>query len=79
MEKAFVASKEEIVRLIKNGVFSFDPQLVTCLSPDYSNTGSHQSVARRVGDWCWLVESSATLLRLATVPLRERQLHVWRG
>ena len=26
MEKAFVACKEEIVRLIKNGVFSFDPE-----------------------------------------------------
>ena len=39
MEKAFVASKKEIVRLIEEGVSAFDPELTTCLSPDYSNTG----------------------------------------
>ena len=39
MEEAFVASKKEIVRLIEEGVNSFDPELTTCLSPDYSNTG----------------------------------------
>ena len=39
MEEAFVASKKEIVRLIKEGVDAFDPELTTCLSPDYSNTG----------------------------------------
>ena len=39
MESAFVASKEEIVKLIRNGVFSFDPRLITCLSSDYSKAG----------------------------------------
>ena len=39
MEKAFVASKLEIVRLVREGVFSFDPDLTTCLSPDYSKAG----------------------------------------
>jgi hypothetical protein len=39
MEEAFVASKKEIVRLIEEGVYSFDPELTTCLSPDYSKTG----------------------------------------
>ena len=38
MENAFIASKE-IMKLIRNGVFSFDPGLITCLSPDYSNAG----------------------------------------
>merc|ERR1712106_1185514 len=39
MENAFVASKLEIVRLVREGVFSFDPELTTCLSPDYSKAG----------------------------------------
>ena len=39
MEKAFVASKLKIVRLIREGVFLFDPDLTTCLSPDYSKAG----------------------------------------
>ena len=32
-------SADEIMELIVNGVFLFDPELVTCLSPDYSNAG----------------------------------------
>ena len=39
LERAFVASKKEIVRLIEAGVKAFDPELTTCLSPDYSKTG----------------------------------------
>ena len=39
IEEAFVASKKEIVRLVKDGMFSFDPELKTCLSPDYSKAG----------------------------------------
>ena len=39
MKSAFVASKKEIVNLIRDGVFSFDPELITCLSPDYSSVG----------------------------------------
>ena len=37
-EKAFTDSKKKICRLIKKGVYSFDPELTTCLSPDYSKT-----------------------------------------
>jgi hypothetical protein len=39
LEEAFVASKMEIVRLVEEGVHSFDPTLTTCLSPDFSKTG----------------------------------------
>ena len=39
IERAFIASKLEIVRLVREGVFSFDPELTTCLSPDYSKAG----------------------------------------
>jgi hypothetical protein len=39
LEKAFVASKTNIIGLIQEGVYSFDPQLVTCLSTDYSKEG----------------------------------------
>ena len=38
-DEAFVASKKETVRRIEEGVSSFDPELTTCLSPDYSTTG----------------------------------------
>ena len=34
LEECFVESKRKIVGLIEDGVRSFDPQLVTCLSPD---------------------------------------------
>ena len=40
LEKAFVASKAEIIRLINDGVRSFDPGLLTCLSPDFSKVGT---------------------------------------
>ena len=39
LEEAFVASKAKIVELIQEGVYSFDPDLVTCLSTDYSIDG----------------------------------------
>ena len=39
MKSAFVASKKEIVNLIRDGVFSFDPELITCFSPDYRSAG----------------------------------------
>ena len=39
LEKAFVASKNKIIELIQEGVYSFDPTMVTCLSTDYSKEG----------------------------------------
>ena len=39
LEEAFQHSKEEIVRLVIDGVKMYDPELTTCLSPDYSDTG----------------------------------------
>ena len=39
MEQAFIASKAKIVELIQEGVCSFDPELVTCLSTDCSKEG----------------------------------------
>ena len=38
LNKAFEASKQEIVRLVQNGVQMFDPELVTCLSTDFFKT-----------------------------------------
>jgi hypothetical protein len=46
METAFRLSKERIIELIVEGVASFDVNLVTCLSPDYSKQGiGDQSLA----------------------------------
>jgi hypothetical protein len=39
METAFRMSNEWIIELIVEGVASFDVDLVTCLSPDYSKQG----------------------------------------
>jgi hypothetical protein len=39
LEKAFQASKDEIVRLVEYGVKMYNPQLPTCLSPDFCQTG----------------------------------------
>ena len=39
LQKAFLASKMEIVRMVEEGVHSFDPELPTCLSPDFCKTG----------------------------------------
>ena len=39
LDKAFLDSKVEIVRLVKDGVKMFDPELVTCLSTDFCKTG----------------------------------------
>ena len=39
LNKAFEASKKEIVSLVKHGVQMFDPELVTCLSTDFCKTG----------------------------------------
>merc|ERR1719508_721702 len=39
LEAAFKKSKEKIAELIEDGVASFDMELVTCLSPDYSKLG----------------------------------------
>ena len=39
LEAAFSGSKEIILDLIKKGVYSFDSELETCLSPDYSKDG----------------------------------------
>merc|ERR1711942_90788 len=39
LDEAFKKSKMEIVRLVKDGVKMFDPQLVTCLSTDFCKTG----------------------------------------
>ena len=36
LEEAFIAGKKKIVEMIQEGVFSFDPMLVTCLSTDWS-------------------------------------------
>ena len=35
----FVASKEKIIEMIQIGVFSFDLDIETCLSTDYSKDG----------------------------------------
>ena len=39
LEDAFNKSKEMIIELIKDGVASFEMDLITCLSPDYSKMG----------------------------------------
>ena len=39
LEKAFQQSKKKIIELIVEGVASFDVDLVTCLSPDFSKEG----------------------------------------
>ena len=39
LETSFQKSKEKIVELIRAGVAAFDPNLTTCLSPDYSKDG----------------------------------------
>ena len=39
LEEAFVASKEKIIEMIQIGVFSFDLDLETCLSTDFSKDG----------------------------------------
>ena len=36
LDKAFEASKEEIIRQCEKGVKSFDPKLVTALATDWS-------------------------------------------
>ena len=39
LDKAFSEAKQEIVRLVENGVKIFDTELVTCLSTDFCKTG----------------------------------------
>ena len=39
LEQAFSVSKEKIIQMIQEGVYSFDPELITCLSTDYSKEG----------------------------------------
>ena len=39
LEQSFIASKKKIMELIQEGVYSFDPKMVTCLSTDYSKEG----------------------------------------
>ena len=39
LEECFAESKKKIIGLIEDGVRSFDPQLVTCLSPDWCKDG----------------------------------------
>ena len=39
MDEAFKASKLEIIRLVEEGVQSFEPGLPTCLSTDFSKSG----------------------------------------
>ena len=39
MDRAFNESKREIVRKVRSGVQMFDPDLVTCLSTDFCQTG----------------------------------------
>ena len=39
LEECFEASKKKIIGLIEDGVKSFDPHLVTCLSPDWCKDG----------------------------------------
>ena len=39
LQDAFTASKREILRLVDEGVSSFDPALPTCISPDWCHTG----------------------------------------
>ena len=39
LDNAFVASKQEIIRLVQNGVKQFKVDRYTCLSTDYSKSG----------------------------------------
>ena len=39
LDKSFLGAKQEIARLVKDGVKMFDPELVTCLSTDFCKTG----------------------------------------
>ena len=39
LDKVFSVSKEKIIQMIQEGVYSFDPELITCLSTDYSKEG----------------------------------------
>ena len=39
LETAFSASNETIMEMIRKGVHTFDPELETCLSTDYSKEG----------------------------------------
>ena len=39
LDQSFIAAKQEIVRLVQDGVKMFDPELVTCLSTDFCKTG----------------------------------------
>ena len=34
LDRSFIAAKQEIVRLVEDGVKMFDPDLVTCMSTD---------------------------------------------
>jgi hypothetical protein len=66
-ETAFRMSKERIIELIVEGVASFDVDLVTCLSPDYSKQGMSWILQQKTcscpelylhavqmgGGWCW--------------------------
>ena len=50
LEEAFKLSKLKIVELIKDGVYSFDPQLWTCLRPDWSKEGMGWILQQKVCD-----------------------------
>jgi hypothetical protein len=45
LEVAFRRSKDKITELIMDGVASFEMELVTCLSPNYSKQGM-----------CWILQ-----------------------
>jgi hypothetical protein len=82
METAFSMSKERIIELIVEGVASFNADLVTCLSPIYSNQGWAGFCGRKLvpaqrlcqhavqmgGGWCWQEVTSATKPNRTTLP-----------
>ena len=47
LEECFDESKKKIIGLIEDGVRSFDPQLVTCLSPDWCKDGIGWSLQQK--------------------------------
>ena len=66
LEEAFMASKKEIVRLIKSGVKDFDPEHTTCLSPDYSKTGMGWSRLCFGQVLVWTLSTLVTRVKLAS-------------
>ena len=49
--KCFEESKKKIISLIEDGIRSFDPQLVTCLSPDWCKDGIGWILQQTTNHW----------------------------